>query len=293
LIVGLAAQPVRRKNAMKRILIMLMMVCAFSVALAWSQQPTDKGGAVPTKLAYYDTFGGKWLDAAKWLAGWGPDCGRSLECVREIQNGQLRLAIREFGATDSDDGSQYGNPGLYFMNPNEINSITADVTQRSFSGDGCSSTNDAGWTHSTVTIAGQFFNTGSGDYADDVGDSFAIVVDTTNPKMMNVSNWMAGSGIGVSTDMGSYPIGTPLTAAIAWDKANHQFISAVKVKGDSGQGVRVEVPYSVSDIRPPAWGQRSLNAAAYGSNCTSAQTYAQVEVFFDNVMINNPPPPAK
>jgi hypothetical protein len=82
---------------------------------------------------YYDTFNERWLDPAKWLTGLY--CGpTTLECVREIQNGQLRLAVRQFGATDSDSGFQYANPALYFSNPSAINSITSDVTLRSFSG---------------------------------------------------------------------------------------------------------------------------------------------------------------
>jgi hypothetical protein len=137
-----------------------------------------------------------------------------------------------------------------------------------------------------VSVGGSYFNTGSGDYADDVMDIVALVVDPSNPKTIGVSNWMAGSGLGVSTDMGSYPVGTTLTATITWDKANHQFISAVKVKDDPSQGMRVVVPYYVPDTNPPKWNQRWLGAAVYGTNCTSAQTFAQVEVFYDNVMIN-------
>jgi hypothetical protein len=93
--------------------------------------------------------------------------------------------------------------------------------------------------------------------------------------------------------MGSYPMGTTFTVTAAWDKANHQFISAVKVKEDDdpAQSVRVAVPYYVSDTNPATSTQRSLGAAVDTANCTSAQTFGQVEVFYDNVMINVPLPP--
>jgi hypothetical protein len=76
--------------------------------------------------------------------------------------------------------------------------------------------------------------------------------DTNDPKTIHVVNWLSGRDLGVATDMGSYPIGTTLTDTIAWDKANHQFVSVVKVKGETGEAMRVVVPYSVSDTTPPA-----------------------------------------
>jgi hypothetical protein len=262
-----------------------ILVTALAVA-NWAQQPT----ALSSRSVYYDTFNERWLNPTKWLTGL--DCGPlTLECVREIQNGQLRLAVRQFGATNSDSGFQFADSALYFSNPNAINSITTDITMHSFSGTSCS-TNTGDITRTPTSVGGVYFNTGSGQQADDVGDMVFFVVDTNNPKTISVTNWMSGSGLGVSTDMGSYPVGTTFTATIAWDKANHQFISAVKVKEDPSQSVRVTVPYYVSDTKPATWTQRSLNAALDTPNCTSAQTFGQVEVFYDNVMINVPLPAA-
>lgn len=257
---------------MKR-LVILVSILLTALATAQSRKPV-----------YYDTFSKQWLDPAKWQTGL--DCGPlTLECVREIQNGHLRLATREFGAPYSDSGEQYASPSLFFSNPDAIYSITADVNLRSFSGTQCS-TNPAGWTHTTVAVGGSYFNTGSGDYADDIGDMVALIVDTQNPKTIGVSNWMAGGGLGVSTDMGSYPIGTTLSVTLAWDTVKHQFTSSVKVKDDPAVGMSVVVPYNVPDTKSPAWNQRWLGASVNSANCTSAQTFAQVEAFYDNVMIN-------
>jgi hypothetical protein len=115
-------------------------------------------------------------------------------------------------------------------------------------------------------------------------------VDTTDPKTIHVGNWNSQTGW---TNVDSYPIGTPLTATFAWDKANHQFIAVVKVKCEPGPGKEVLVPYSFSDTTPPAYPVKNLNAAASSLNCTSANTFAQVEAFFDNVLINAYPLPAE
>jgi hypothetical protein len=273
---------------MKRIVNLILVLLAPLASAAWAQQPMGKETAQSTRPVYYDTFNEMWLNPAKWLAT-GPWCSGGLECVREIQNGHLRLAVRDFGATDSDSGTQFSESEVDFVNPNAVKSITADVTLRSFSGLGCS-TNDTDMTHTNVEIGGIFFNAGTGDPTDDVLAELIFGVDTTDPKTIHVGNWNGQSGW---TEVGSYPIGAPLTATFAWDKANHQFIALVKVKGEPGQGKMVAVPYSVSDTTPPASPYKQLSAQAYSLNCTSAKTFAQVEAFYDNVIINQPPPHAE
>jgi len=144
-----------------------------------------------------------------------------------------------------------------------------------------------------VKIQGNFFNTGSGDPADDISDDVEMWVDPSDPKTMIVGNWFTGSGLGVGTLIGNYPIGTPLRLSNTWNKANHQFISVVQVIGESGPGRRVVVPYTVSDTMPPAYAEKQLTTFVYSQNCNAVQTFAQVEAFFDNVLVNVPPRPAE
>jgi hypothetical protein len=257
---------------------------------AWAQNQNFQGDQ-QDRLVYYDTFNQRWLDPEKWSA-WGPYCSNwgTLECVREIQNGRLRLAVRNIGATDSDSGFQFGQSDLQFANPLEIKSITADVTLSRFSGISCSTNSDQP-SMTIVKVAGNFFNAGTSfDPAEDVTDDLYLWVDPSNPKTMIVANWLTGAGLAVSTPIGSYPIGTPLTLTNAWDQANHQFISVVKVIGESGPGKRVVVSYPVSDTELSVNPSRNFLAYVFSQNCTSAQTFAQVEVFFDNVRINVVPP---
>lgn len=106
---------------------------------------------------------------------------------------------------------------------------------------------------------------------------------------MWVSNWWGSRNQGHWTEVDSYPTGTPLTATFAWDKANHQFIAVVKVKGEPGPGKEVVEHYSVSDTTPAVSPRKTLDASVWSLNCTSAKTFAQVEAFFDNVAINVDP----
>ena len=102
--------------------------------------------------------------------------------------GQLRLAVRQFGTTNSDSGFQFADSVLYFSNPNAINSITTDITLRSFSNTSCS-TNPTAVSRTMTSVGGVYFNTGSGQSADDVNDMVFFLVDTNSPKTISVINW--------------------------------------------------------------------------------------------------------
>ena len=139
-------------------------------------------------------------------------------------------------------------------------------------------------------INGTFFNTGSGDPADDVGDSVFLYTDTNNPDTISVVNWFcSANGPCYGIELATYPVGTPLTVTNAWDKANHQFVSTVKAKWEPGPGKRAVLPYSVSDTTPPANVERDLNVTVTTPNCTSTRTFAGAEGWFDNVIVNPTP----
>jgi hypothetical protein len=231
----------------------------------------------------YDRFDGKWLDIGKWQ----PDnstCYNTLECIREIQNGKLRMAARNFGATDSDSGVLWGGPILWFRNPSAITTIKAGITVRSFSGTACL-TNDT-TPNGQAQIGGTFFNAGTGDGADDVFAILYTYVDTANPTTIKVNGWWGWKDLGDNQKFAEYPIGTPLTATFKWDKAHHRFIARVKIKGERGNGLEVFMPYPMSDTTPPAYPDRRLVTVALSPNCTTGQTSAQTEATFDNVTIN-------
>ncbi len=61
-----------------------------------AQQPSSN-------LVLYDSFDEKFLDPAKWSPYGACFTWSVLECVREIQEDRLRLAVRNYGATTSND----------------------------------------------------------------------------------------------------------------------------------------------------------------------------------------------
>ena len=267
-----------------RVKVVVLSLLTILPATGFSQKTE---GTSPTDPGYYDTFSRPWIDPAKWLDV-GPWCaqGTTLECVREIQNGRLRLEIRNMGTTNSDSGFQFADSPQPFVNPSSIFSITADVQLGRITVVGCPTNLTGQPTRVVSDFGGSFFNTGSLNQADDVSDTVTFWVDASNPKTLQVINWMSGSGLGVATPIADYPIETPLTVTNAWDQRNHRFITVVQVKGDPDSARRVVIPYSVADTALPAFAYKQLDSSAYSLNCTSTQTFAEDEVFFDNVIIN-------
>jgi len=124
----LAANPIA-VHINGRLIMDRMVTCCLLVLACLS------GGAYGQSLpplTRYDNFNQKFLDPLKWNT-WGAcitSNWQGLECVREIQNGHLRLAHRGFGARDIDSGSQFGAANLNFANPSSIKSITTDLVVR-------------------------------------------------------------------------------------------------------------------------------------------------------------------
>ena len=279
---------------MNRVRFGLVFATLIWSAIGWGQTPSSQNGSVhATELTdmseggtLYDDFNSPWLDPAKWQIG-TPQCWVTLECIREIQNGQLRLAVRVFGATNSDSGIGWSAPEVRFINPN-VKSIKADVTAHSFSGIGCA-TNNTDYTHTEIRLWGTFFNIGTGNAADDVTAFLLIWVDTFNPQTMSVVLWWGynwGSGQGFAYPVASYPFGTPLTLSLKWDEDNHQFIARSKPRFGESPGKQIAVPYNVSATTPSTSPSRGMDVSTNSLNCTSGRTYAQVEPKFDNVIVN-------
>lgn len=263
--------------------LLLTFLILLAVPALAQGQSNNKWGS------YYDTFSEKWLDRAKWDV-FPQYYEYTLDFAREIQNGKLRLAIQNFGNANSNSGMQQTDNDVAFVDPNAIQSITADVTLHSFSGIGCAE--NPGVTFTTAKIGGNFFNMGSGDPADDVNIVVYLWVDTSDPETMRVGTWgsLGWTGPNLGTDIGSYRTGTSLTVTLTWDKTHKQFVTTVKAAGNAGPGTKVVVdPYDVSDSTPPAFPWKAMYSSVFTANCTTAQTFAQSEAFYDNVMINAAP----
>ena len=211
----------------------LTFMIVLLAAIGWAQQ---KGSQTTSQQAnsqqiqwggmLYDDFNQKWLDPARWdvtLFSSGA-CYYStnvLECVREIQDGKLRLGVKNYGATDSNQGIQYGESKILFKQP--FVKVAADVVIRNISSRGCPSNPTDSW--ATVQITGRFFNSGTGNVSEDVDADILIGRSSLDdPGMLYVSGQMFTqwqySG---SVHVGSFPIGTPIRATLLWNRWSHKF----------------------------------------------------------------------
>jgi opacity protein-like surface antigen len=116
---------------------MLLLVFALCTLLIAGPASAAQANSSNKSHSVYDNFNEKWIDPARWLTG-VPGCwGLSLECVREIRDGQLNLAARNIGGNDGNSNIQWSQSDLFFPTANRITSITADVTVRGASGTNC------------------------------------------------------------------------------------------------------------------------------------------------------------
>src|SRR5256885_1984326 len=141
--------------------------------MLYAQQPSSN-------LLLYDNFDERFLNPSKWSLFGACFTWNVLECVREIQDDKLRLAVRSYGATNSNQGNGYGPSELHFANPTPIKTIAASLTVRQASGTGCPANTGSSGGH--AIFAGSFFNSGTGNPDDDVQALLFFNHLATDPK---------------------------------------------------------------------------------------------------------------
>ena len=139
---------------MKRIVTLLVMLgLAVSIGGATITHRGDSAFASraqgsPAGLVLYDNFDEQFLSILKWSLF--PVCFNStaLECVREIQDGKARLAVRNYGLPTDNVTVQYEPSELHFTNPASIRTIAAQFVVLRTSSMGCPA-NTAGLPNAT------------------------------------------------------------------------------------------------------------------------------------------------
>ena len=257
-------------------------------------QSSHQQSAAPVSAILYDNFHEKWLDPNRWYAGLTggstPDyyeaCYYSsnvLECIREIQAGHLRLEVRGYGETSSNQGDQYGEAKLIMSQPQGVKSLTADVVVVGASASDCPA-NPGSFSQAMMTAS--FFNSGSGLSADNVSANVSLEpTPSVNPSTITIIGNMAWEGkyTGYVT-IGTVPMGTPVRATLAWDHPGHQFVIGFQ-NLITGEFLSADVPYTQSDTLAPSGDWKGLYVQVFPNNCVSQQTWESMEATFDNVMI--------
>ena len=260
----------------------ILFAVTFCLALPGMAQQSS------SSFVLYDNFNQKFLDTNKWEPSSACFTWTVVECVREIQNGQLRLAVRGTGATDSNSGNQYGESELIFKNPSRIKSISTQLTIRRTSAASCPVSPDFNSGTQTI-IAGNFFNSGSGAPADDVSALlFFSHVPTDPPGVLTaigLLNWQGQFFDGVG--LGTVNVGQRITAKLIWDQRDHQFIVGWTDIA-SGTVTQTTMPYTIPDTAPAAVAYKSLGVRVFTPNCIGTQILIDdTEATFDNVMVGN------
>jgi hypothetical protein len=240
----------------------------------------------PSSLVLYDNFDDeRFLNPSKWSLYGACFTWSVLECVREIQDDKLRLAVRSYGATNSNQGNAYGPSQAHFTNPTPIRRIAASLTVRQASVAGCPANPDV-QTAQTL-ISGNFFNSGSGNPNDDVQAFLDIEHDPTQPQgqlqALGFMHWQ-GQFFG-NIGFGSLSVGQRVIAQLSWDQPNHQF---VVIWTDVNTGVVNQgfMPYAIPDTTPPAAPDKWLGVGAFAPNCVGTQMMsAYSDATFDRVWI--------
>lgn len=87
----------------------------------------------------YDTFKAPLINPDLWWSNQGPGaCHLALECERVIENGNLRLRIRGFNDSRSNDGDVWSENGLVVANPTAVTGFLARLAFTKAAGTFCS-----------------------------------------------------------------------------------------------------------------------------------------------------------
>lgn len=246
----------------------------------YAQQPSPN-------LVLYDNFDEKFLNPSKWSLYGACFTWSVLECVREIQDDKLRLAVRSYGATNSNQGNGYGPSELHFTNPTPIKTIAASLTVRQASGTGCPANTANSGGH--AILQGNFFNSGTGNPNDDVQALLFFNHLATDPQgelfAVALMHWQGQFFGGVG--LGGLSVGQKIVAQLSWDQPHSQFVASW-TDVLTGKTTQASLPYTMLDTTPPAAPDKLIGVRTFPPNCVGTQmTFADLDATFDKVWIGN------
>ena len=222
----------------------------------------------------YDNFDDeRFLNPAKWSTYGACFTWSVLECVRVIEDDRLRLAVRNYGATNTNDGVQYGPSELHFINPTPVRSIATEFTVRRTSSLGCPANSTfLPNSHAHTILQGNFFNSGSGNSADDVQGLLIFDHQSSDPQgVLTVGAFMHWQGQFFGfVDLGISAVGQKIIAELNWDQPNHQFVASWTDVA-TGKVTQAFLPYTMPDATPPAAPDKLIGVRTWAPNCVGTQ----------------------
>jgi hypothetical protein len=138
-----------------------------------------------------------------------------------------------------------------------------------------------------VLVKGTFFNSGSGNAADDV-EAFVLLnrLPTDAPGALSVIGFLNWQGqFFDNIFLGTVTVGQKIAMRLTWNQKAHQFVASWTDLA-TGTVTQQPMPYTMSDLTPAAAPFKSLSVAVFTPNCVGTQMLVDdTEATFDNVMV--------
>jgi hypothetical protein len=242
----------------------------------------------PAGLVLYDSFDETFLSISKWSLFGVCYNLTALECVREIQDGRARLAVRNYGLPTDNVGVQFEPSELHFTNPASTRSVATEFAVRRTSSMSCpANTTSLPNAHAHTLIAGNFFNSGSGVAADDLQGFLTFDHQVSDPEnVLTVTGFLSWQGQFFEfTDMGTTFVGRQLIAELSWDQP-HSRLVARWTDVETGKMTQVFLPYTMPDTTPAASPDKLIGVRTFAPNCVGTTLrLSDMESSFDKVWI--------
>ena len=241
------------------------------------------------RASLYDNFSSGYLDPSKWVGTSICSLPSTFECARTVRGDRLILQAVSYGITTSDSGSLYDTSYLNFANPTTINSVDVRVTVPKTVSVAC--VNNAIPAHSAFTLTGSFFNTGTGNWTEDVQAYVIIDRTASSSPGLTASAFLSTGYVNFfgNVSLGSVSEGETVRVTLRWDASGNQFVASLTHRGQ--QPIIAAIPYTQANALPPAIPQVLLGVRNFVPNCVASQTVAGMTAAVSQVLVNSPTTP--
>jgi hypothetical protein len=246
-------------------------------------------GRTQAQLVLFDNFNEPRLSPENWRDG---GTG-ALEMLRDVRDGELRLANRSYAETTNDAGTHSGQVFASFVNAAGVTAIQTAVRIEGLRVEGCSASSTPAY--ADANIFGAFFNAATpvpNSHVNDVTAAIRVsrVSNTTDDaatlRITGIVARCENADCSIADGIGAVALGTvqrdsAVRLRLEWQPDSDRFAFR------RGNSADVFVPYAVSDAAAPGNPHKLLGTLAQVPNCTSApRPFGFVAASFDNVLVN-------
>jgi hypothetical protein len=251
------------------------------------------------QLVLYDDFSSPHLIPHLWKNI--ENLSTSLDVVRTIEQGQLRLALTTFAFGPGNTGARDGSVGLLLREASSATNLVAEVTLTAVTFEDCPQ-NPLTPT-SLVELGGHYFNdgssTGPADLTGDIRATFTSVAEVTDPSggslVAQLSRCLNATCSQLKT-LGQRVFATPWVlgkvqrSQVIWRVALQDFVFRLNPGAHAETKMLSYQAMNLPNPPPPAASaRRFLQVRNVVSNCTTGPLLGSISATIDNVRTNAGP----